>query len=142
VGDYDELFKGFWAAYPRGKNDNKKTAHRAWLARLKAGTQPGEMTAGAGRYATYVKATGRYAKNAATFLGPDEHWKLPWVVTEADTAKESGPQQQPADPAFKGEFRPDMRERPGKAGELASEIMSGVEDPATEGKGASDEGKA
>ncbi len=113
VGDYDERFSLFWNAYPRGKNENKKSTHRCWIARLNAGATAEEMIAGAERYTTFIDATGRYALNASTFLGPDDHWKLPWVVTEALTTEEPEP---PADPKFTKSFEPVLHERPKKEG--------------------------
>ncbi len=126
VGDYDESFSLFWTAYPRGKNESKKGTHRQWLARLNAGAKPEEMIAGAERYAAYIKATDRYAKAATTFLGPDDHWKLPWVATEALTTAE--PEAPYLDPKFKKPFKPDLHERPKKeglekVGRMAAEML-------------------
>ena len=126
LGVYDELFGRFWAAYPRGKNENKRAAHRAWLARVREGTDPEKMIKGAERYATFIRSSGQYAKNASTFVGPDRHWETPWVVTEAVlVGKEQAEPQLPE--SFRKPFIPDIRERqPAGDPEAAADIMARI----------------
>ena len=91
VGDYDEAFEGFWATYPKRPNPNKKATHRKWVANIRGGETVEAMTAGAQRYAKYCRekrTEPEYIKAAETFLGPDEHWKTQWIVTESDRVKE------------------------------------------------------
>jgi phage replication O-like protein O len=84
----DPEFERAWTLYPkRAGGDPKKKAWSAWRARVREGVEPEEMTAGVERYATYIRAVGsegtQYVKQAATFLGPDEHWKEPWNIPAA-----------------------------------------------------------
>jgi len=80
---YSSDFEAFWAAYPR--REGKRSAWRRWQARLRAGATADEMTAGAQTYASKIKQDGRetkFVKLAATFLGPDEHFR---EAVEAET---------------------------------------------------------
>ncbi len=69
-----------WDAYPKRSGGNsRKEAEKAYRARLKAGVSPADLLSGVQRYAAHVQATGKegtgFVKKAATFFGPDEHWK-------------------------------------------------------------------
>ena len=85
-------FEEFWKLYPKREGGNPKAAaERKWKARIKAGTLPAEMIAGAQRYAAYIKTPAteaRFVKQAQTFLGPDEWWKESWHATESKRTKE------------------------------------------------------
>jgi len=62
---------------------------------VKDGISPDDLHAGVERYAAYCRATGNvgtpYVKQAATFFGPDEHFREPWAVGGA-----AGPSQRDA----------------------------------------------
>lgn len=81
---YTPEFEEAWAAYPRRPDNNKATAFRAYSARLKNGADPAEILAGVKRYAAYCEAEGRtgtgFVKQAATFFGPDEHYKSDFTI--------------------------------------------------------------
>lgn len=73
----------FKLAYPERAGDQGwRRAMRAGNARLAEGHTPAELIAGATRYAAFVDATGKrateFVKQAATFLGPDKPFLLPW----------------------------------------------------------------
>jgi hypothetical protein len=92
---YPEAFQLFWAAYPQRAGANpKKAAHRRWAVTVRKGTTPEELEAAAQRYARYCDSTETtdtpYVKQAATFLGPDEHWRENWSVPS-----ENGPDPEP-----------------------------------------------
>lgn len=73
---YPPKFEAFWSAYPR--HDEKRKAFRVWQARIRAGVKPDELVRAATLYAAKVAREGtlpKFVKLAATFLGPDEHWK-------------------------------------------------------------------
>ena len=76
-----ELFK---SVYPkRGGSQPWKKAVKAANARIKEGAQFSDMIEGARRYAEYCDkdgATGtKYVMQAATFLGPEEHYLAAWT---------------------------------------------------------------
>lgn len=85
----------FKLAYPdRAGDQGWRRAVRAGSARLAEGHTTAEMIAGAERYAAFVDATGKrgteYVKQAATFLGPDKPFLLPWTLPakpETDTER-------------------------------------------------------
>jgi uncharacterized protein YdaU (DUF1376 family) len=93
LGPYSAAFEQAWTGYPKRTGGNsKRSAFRAWTARLKAGASPADMLAGVERYRRYCEATGKlgteYVKQAATFFGPDEHFREPWA-TPSDAAPAS-----------------------------------------------------
>lgn len=74
--DYTEDFEEFWTSYPR--KVEKKTAYKAWNARIKNGTNPQEMIQAAKNYARYCQLNGteeRFIKHPSTFIGPNEPYK-------------------------------------------------------------------
>lgn len=80
TGGYSAEFEEFWSAYPKREGGNsKKGAFKAWNARLRSGVKADELILAAKRYAAEQQAAGKvgtaYVKQAATFLGPDEHWR-------------------------------------------------------------------
>lgn len=90
--DYPADFMAAWDAYPPRAGSNKRTALKAWAARIKAGATAADILAGVERYAAYVLAERteeRFIKQPATFFGPDEHFALPWVSQSAPAARQS-----------------------------------------------------
>lgn len=90
--DYPADFEAVWDAYPPRSGANKRTALKAWTARIKAGSAVADMLAGVERYAAYVLAErteDRFIKQPATFFGPDEHFALPWASKSAPAARQS-----------------------------------------------------
>lgn len=80
TSDYSVEFESFWSAYPKREGGNsKKGAFKAWKARLRNGVTAEELILSAKRYATQMAAKGSvgtsFVKQAATFLGPDDHWR-------------------------------------------------------------------
>lgn len=74
-------FEEFWRIYPKRPGANKTQALNAWNTRIRRGATAAEMQHGAMRYRQYCEAMqteGKYIKQASTFLGPDEHFKLEW----------------------------------------------------------------
>lgn len=84
---YTADFEQAWAAYPRRPDNNKTTAFRAYSARIKQGHDPADIFAGVLRYAAYCDAEGKtgtgFVKQAATFFGPDEHFKSDFAISRA-----------------------------------------------------------
>lgn len=77
---YSAEFESFWAEYPKREGGNsKKGAFKAWNARLRSGVKAEDLILSAKRYADQMQAKGNvgtsFVKQAATFLGPDEHWR-------------------------------------------------------------------
>lgn len=77
---YSAEFESFWAEYPKREGGNsKKGAFKAWNARLRNGVKAEELILSAKRYAAQMTAKGSvgtsFVKQAATFLGPDDHWR-------------------------------------------------------------------
>ncbi|MWV17541.1 hypothetical protein F3I16_15980 [Pseudomonas sp. L-22-4S-12] len=77
---YTEEFERFWSAYPKRLGTNsKKAAFKCWKARLREGASVDDLIKAASCYATACNTAGKtgteYVKQAATFLGPDEHWR-------------------------------------------------------------------
>ena len=87
-----EWFLEFKLAYPdRAGDQGWRKASKAANARFAEGHTPAELIAGARRYAAFIEATGKsateYVKQAATFLGPDKPFLLPWKPPpKAETA--------------------------------------------------------
>jgi hypothetical protein len=81
-GEYTAAFEEAWAKYPRRPNNNKQQAFRAWKAQLNKGVTEAEMIAGVERYARHIRSAGKegseYVKLAATFFGPNDHFRLAW----------------------------------------------------------------
>ena len=80
ANEYPIDFERAWKKYPKREGGNPKPrALKAWRARVKAGADPAEIEAGVERYAAHLQAKGKlgteFVMQAATFFGPDEHWK-------------------------------------------------------------------
>ncbi|HEY5800659.1 MAG TPA: hypothetical protein VIT92_10590 [Burkholderiaceae bacterium] len=91
---YPPEFEQAWQEYPERPGANKKEAHRAWSARVKAGASADELLAGARRYAAYVAAMQtepQFIKQATTFFGPGDHYKLPWTAAPARLPQAGAP---------------------------------------------------
>ena len=90
VEHHDDEPPGFadcWNSYPRREGGNpRKPAMKAFRARVRQGVSPAELLAGTERYAAFIRAKGQegtsFVKQAATFFGPDEHWREPWDVAD------------------------------------------------------------
>ncbi|WGS85010.1 helix-turn-helix domain-containing protein [Methylomonas sp. UP202] len=81
----EKHFEIAWSHYPSRSGGNPKTkAQKAFAARLKAGIDPQEIVAGTIRYAAWADATGKtgteFVKQAATFFGPDLHFREPFTI--------------------------------------------------------------
>lgn len=77
--EFDKIRKGSLL----NPNDNRKTALRAFRARVRAGVGVEELAAGWLAYQAQVKAAGtnrKFVKHQATFFGPDEHWRQSYEV--------------------------------------------------------------
>lgn len=93
---YPPAFEEAWAAYPTRPNSTKTSAYRAWHARIMDAHKQGipienrakALVRSAVSYAAYVEEEGtepRYVKHAATFWGPDDHWK-PFVLRRPEAS--------------------------------------------------------
>lgn len=65
---YPEDFAEFWASYPVGGADSKKSAYISWRTAANDHQAVGIMLAGARRYASYIDATGSPAKHVQTWV--------------------------------------------------------------------------
>lgn len=80
-GTYSKAFEAVWKTYPkRGEGNNpKKTAYRAYKARLAEGITDAELAEGVARYAAHIRAKGilgtKFVMQAATFFGPDHRFR-------------------------------------------------------------------
>lgn len=88
-----EWFLDFKLAYPERHGDQGwRKALRAANARMAEGHTPQEFIGGAQRYAAFCAATGKtgteFVKQAATFLGPDKAFLLPWEIPASAMPKE------------------------------------------------------
>ena len=91
VVKHQDEFELFWQAYPR--QEVRSRALKCWNARMRAGVDPEEIIRGAKHYAEYVNSRGtttEYIKLPATFLGPEEHWKMWQQARQVETVKASG----------------------------------------------------
>ena len=80
--EYPELFDEAWKHYPPRQGANKRSAFKAWNARVKSGVDGVVILRGVKRYAEYCNVAGveeRYIKHANTFFGPDEHYLSDWT---------------------------------------------------------------
>ena len=74
-----EKFEEAFAAMPkRHKSHNRRSAEKAWNARMKEGVDPDLIIAGVKRYEAHVSqgnsAGTEFVKEAATFFGPNHHF--------------------------------------------------------------------
>lgn len=87
-------FLEFKLAYPERTGDpGWRKAERAANARIAEGHTPEDFLAGAQRYALWCAATEKlgteYVKQAASFLGPDKPFLLPWALPKQPGEKEA-----------------------------------------------------
>ena len=83
ISGYTPEFKQAWALYPARSGSNpKRSAFKAWSARIQEGRTAEQLIDGVRRYAEYCKTQGKtgseYVQQAKTFFGPDEHFNDPW----------------------------------------------------------------
>ncbi|WP_017760677.1 YdaU family protein [Pseudacidovorax intermedius] len=86
---YSPEFEQAWREYPSRTGHSKAEAHRAWKARLADGVTVSELLEGVKRYAAYCQACRtepRFVKHAATFFGPDQHYRSDWTPPAAGRA--------------------------------------------------------
>lgn len=77
---YSAEFESSWSKYPkRAGGNSKKAAHKAWTARIREGVSAETLDAAVQAYAAEMIAKSKvgteYVKQAATFFGPNEHWR-------------------------------------------------------------------
>lgn len=82
--EYTPEFEAIWKEKPNRAGSNpKKSAFKAYKARLKENATPEEMLAGLQRYKKHLeeqqKMNTPFVMRMATFLGPDEHFKEQWT---------------------------------------------------------------
>lgn len=104
--DYPDDFEATWRTYPKRSGGNpKRSAFKAWSARIKDGATTDEILLGVERYRKFVAATGKqntqFVMQAATFFGPDERFREDWVAP-AQAAKSNGMAQ----PLKQGSYTP------------------------------------
>lgn len=80
ANEYSIEFERAWRKYPKREGGNpKKRALKAWRARIREGVTNADLEAGVERYAAHVRTKGKerteFVMQAATFFGPDEHWR-------------------------------------------------------------------
>lgn len=78
--EYPADFEAMWAKYPKRAGGNpKKSAFKAWKARRREGVPALDLEKAAEHYAAELRLSRKlgteYVKQAATFFGPDEHWR-------------------------------------------------------------------
>lgn len=117
-----KIWDGFeiaWKAIPkRAGNNPRGAAFKAYRARIAEKHTPVEMIEGAGRYAAFIRATGKegteYVMRGSTFLGPDKPFLQPWDLPK--------PPEQPQRPASWWASDDGIR---GKAQELGLSLRAG-----------------
>lgn len=77
--DVTEDFESLWQTRPKRKGqDNKQSALKAYLARIREGHTHEEMLDGIKAYRRYLESEGKigteFVKLTATFLGPNKHF--------------------------------------------------------------------
>lgn len=72
---YGKQFEQFWSLYPSRKNNPKKGAYKAFVARVREGVEIDELLKAAKNYARERKGEpDNFTLMAQTFLGPNERW--------------------------------------------------------------------
>ncbi len=84
--EYSTEFEELWLARPRREGaDSKKSAFKAYKARIRQGVGHQQLMDGIEAYRRYCEAKGLIGtdkvKMTSTFLGPDEHWKQNYTIT-------------------------------------------------------------
>lgn len=84
--EYTDDFEEAWKLYPSRPDNPKRSAFKAWNARLKEGVEPAELIGATARYAEHCRKEGiigtKFVKMASTFYGPNEHWRETYEVEE------------------------------------------------------------
>jgi len=104
--EYPPEFEQLWADYPpRAGGSPKKSAFKAWKARIKAGADPQAIADGVARYARFCAVTGKlgteYVKQASTFFGPDEHYLNDWTPPPPKAVGSGRPPETPRERAIR-----------------------------------------
>ena len=91
-----DLFDDFWAQYPHrnGAKKGKEAARKAWAKAIKARASPGQIIAGAMRYAGDRQVIEGYAKDPSTWLngkGWEDETEQSTGNLGADRTRPSGP---------------------------------------------------
>ena len=84
----DDPFSQIWASYPRRAGSNpRKTAHKAFYARVREGVGVGSLGEAVARYAAFCEATGKtgteFVQQGQRFFGPDGGWRELWITPTA-----------------------------------------------------------
>lgn len=90
-------FADCWKVYPRKLA--RKQAEKAWIARIKAGTDPQALYDATVHYAQHRTGDGddRFTLHGSTFYGPDERWTDFLDPSSARPPKERRTERQKAD---------------------------------------------
>lgn len=104
--EYPDDFEATWRTYPKRAGGNpKRSAFKAWSARIKNGATTEEILLGVERYRKFIAATGKqnteFVMQAATFFGPDERFREDWNAP-AQASKGNGMAQ----PLKQGSYTP------------------------------------
>ena len=92
---YPAEFESLWQQYPKRSGSNpKRSAFKAWSARLKAGARIDDIAEGVKRYRKFIIATGKmhsqFVMQAATFFGPDERYLEDWTSPAVSAGRQNG----------------------------------------------------
>jgi uncharacterized protein YdaU (DUF1376 family) len=88
TNDYPPEFEELWKTYPPKPGNPKRRAFKAYQDRISEGITPTELLVGVRTYAKTRKGQDpKYTRLAATFLGPDEHWKETYETEEQSRAR-------------------------------------------------------
>lgn len=104
--EFPPEFEQAWDAYPKRSGGNpKKSALKAWKARIKAGADPQALADGVARYARFCAVTGKtgteFVKQASTFFGPDEHYLNDWTPPPPKAVGSGGATESPRERAMR-----------------------------------------
>jgi DNA-binding IscR family transcriptional regulator len=93
---WEVVFEKAWTAYPKRPGHSKKSAMKAFHARVKEGVDPLDILKGVDAYRKYCEAngtTGVYIKMASTFFGPDHHFASDYATPEGQATTQHDPKQ-------------------------------------------------
>jgi|GEM_PF-4098592 len=82
---YPEAFEQAWAAYPKRAGANpKRSAFKAWSARIGEGVTAESLQAGVDRYAAFIRAKGdersEFVMQGQRFFGPNGEFENDWTA--------------------------------------------------------------
>jgi hypothetical protein len=94
----DPVWESIRAEYPKRHGDQGwRAAESRYRAAVQAGTDPHTILAGVRRFATYIRATGKwgteFVRSAEVFFGKKKSWEEPW--TQPDGAAIVAPNGRP-----------------------------------------------